>query len=418
MSRSNPDIVDHGVIRLGRYTDNSIAHYDLQSATNFNAAILGQSGAGKTYTIKRLVRAYRDMGVMVVILDVHGDFQVIEGVDVNQILNTRFAYSEGDGRINPLHVQVGATGGLYIAIKQFINVVKMFNPSLGSRQSSVLRKLVQKLYRDFGFEHNDPTTWNNKAPTIHDLTGLCEDLMVELNSGISKNILSKVSADIATLQKLDKNTADVVMTERYAALGQSVVELQMSLDEGGLGGWDLKRLEDVHETIVPIRDSGLFGEDRLRLRPNVINRIALNGLHESDQVATIHLILDRLFNVAYREFEGDSPTMPRLIIVLDEGKIAKRISKSEMSPINRIATEIRKFGGGLVLGVQSSDHLTEDTRRNCGMIALLPVHPTDYANAQRMFQVSADQIKALRPKQDGLLYMHNSSMQQVRMFAP
>lgn len=408
-----------GILRLGRYADGGEALYDLTTATNHNIAAVGQSGSGKTFTIQQIVGAYHELGITTVILDVHGDYDEIPGVPAERIRTIRFSYDGGDATINPLHVQAGANGGVMMAVRQFLHVAKLFFPSLGSRQLSTLRRLVDGLYAEFGYDHNNPETWQREPPTVADLLEYATRIQVMHQAGTTPDVFKEMTKVWDEIGRLPPDVSDDERAERARVLGEKVHDMLSVVEQDELAHWDPKRLDAVHDALTGMARSGFLGADSLSgIRPRYINRLLLRDLHVSDQTATIYLILDRLFNMAYRNYPGDSPKLPRMMIVLDEGKIAKTISTHELSPLNRIATEARKFGLGVVLGVQSTDHMTDDVRRNCGLIALLPVHQTEFGTTARQFGVSADDLRRLTPRSDGLLFLRNEAAKLTHLFAP
>jgi hypothetical protein len=420
--------VNSGLIRLGRHLDKTEALYDLHAASNLGIGVVGASGSGKTYTLKALVSSYLRLGATPVILDVHGDYDDIPGVPETMVHTIEYGYTGGAGRINPLHVEANAAGGVYIAMKQFLLIVALFNPSMGSRQKATLGRAVKELYERYGFVLRDERTWTNQPPTLKALRAHLHDILEASNAKIELDVYKELK------ERKKRLRDDGLSDENKRALINEISDLALSQltdddedDEVASDGcdskkyrhkWDPKRVEDVMDTISTMIDSGLFGDDSLTLKSGRVNRIVLTALHETDQQALIHLILSRLFNVAYRTFPHNQPKVPRMMVVLDEGKIAKAISRSEMSPINRISTEARKFGMGLMLGVQSSDHMTDDVRRGCGLTIILPVHPTDVANTTRVFQLSQDDLRGLRPRSDALVYMRAGRFLPTHLFAP
>lgn len=419
-----------GIIRIGRYMDRTEALYDLHTANNLGVGVIGMSGAGKTYTLKQLIHSYYNLGTQVVILDVHGDYDEIPGIPSEWVEDIWYGYTGNVARINPLHVEANAAGGLYIALKQFIHIVSLFNPSFGSKQRALMQRAVKDVYEEHGFDFRDEQTWGLPAPTLQDLKDYLSEIRQAIDMGVSMDTFSKFRQ-----WKADENAECI-----YERIGREVYDLlpktKKEKEELGIESsekdrtkekgydpkhrlkWDVGRVEDAIETISTMIDSGLFGMDKLNLKGGKINRVVLNDLHETDQQALIHLIMSRLFNLAYRTYPHDQPKIPRMMVVLDEGKIAKAISRTEMSPINRISTEARKFGLGMMFGVQSSDHLTEDVRRGCGLTIVLPVHPTDIGNTTRLFQINQDDLRKLRAKSDGLVYMRAGRFLTTHLFAP
>jgi len=412
----------NGSVRLGRYLDDGTqeCHYDIPNSSNFNIGLVGMSGAGKTYTIIQLINAYArmesDVGpVTTFVFDLQGDLGDIEGIPQNKIHNFKFAYSQGNGSINPLRVD--PLGGVFIAVRNFTETAKMFNHSLGTRQVADLNLILNELYADFGFDKDDSKTWKNPSPNLLSLLDYVESLIMEVKSGVKQDVYVSASDMLGStgLYEADINTKEG--QAELADFGQRILDLVKARKTGKRKvEWNESRLESLKHTIVNMKDSGLFSGDDVEPQIGMVNRFDLVDLQVKDMLTVIHLLLDRIFNYVQRRKWPFHPKVPRMMIVLDEGKLAKAISKHDLSPLNRIGTEARKYGLGAVLGVQSPDQITDDVRRNCALFMIYPIHPSEYSQAKTKYGLEANQIKRLKAKSDALVYMNTGVFRPVKLF--
>lgn len=129
---------------------------DSKKLINGHVLIVGSSGVGKSYTIRRMIQNGQasDPKVRFHVFDVHGDLEV-PGASVVQ-----FSEQAPFG-LNPLRVNPSPEfGGVRKCIQSFIRIINQASTTaLGVKQESVLRNLLEDVYRDFGFEVGRPETW-------------------------------------------------------------------------------------------------------------------------------------------------------------------------------------------------------------------------------------------------------------------
>jgi hypothetical protein len=131
---------------------------DTAKAINGHVLLVGSSGVGKTYTLRRMIAAAiasnPRVHVRVHVFDVHGD------IDIPGASLVRFSEQARCG-LNPLRVNPDPHfGGVRKCIQSFIRTINQASTTaLGVKQESVVRSLLEDVYRDFGFRPDDPSSW-------------------------------------------------------------------------------------------------------------------------------------------------------------------------------------------------------------------------------------------------------------------
>lgn len=129
---------------------------DSAKLINGHVLLVGSSGVGKSYTIRRMIAQAIESAprLRLHVFDVHGDLEV-PGASVVQF-SEQAPYGLNPLRVNPdPHF-----GGVRKCIQAFIRTVNQASTTaLGVKQEAVIRNLLQDVYRDFGFYQDDPGTW-------------------------------------------------------------------------------------------------------------------------------------------------------------------------------------------------------------------------------------------------------------------
>lgn len=131
--------------------------FDTSRLINGHVLLVGASGTGKSYTLRRMM-AQAGGAVRFHVFDVHGDLD-IEGASVVQF-SEHAPYGLNPLRVNPdPHF-----GGVRKAVQGFIRTVNQASvTALGVKQESVLRNLLYDVFHEFGFHEDDPATWSMNA---------------------------------------------------------------------------------------------------------------------------------------------------------------------------------------------------------------------------------------------------------------
>jgi hypothetical protein len=105
-----------------------------------------------------------------------------------------------------------------------------------------------------------------------------------------------------------------------------------------------------------------------------------------------------------------------MMVVLDEGKLAGALIDDTLAPLNRIATEGRKYGLALLMGVQSPRHLSDDAFDNFAMTLLLKVSHNAQERIGRLFKIKESMLQAVKPRKEALYSLNGSRFTQVTLF--
>lgn len=336
--------------------------------TNGFFLILGASGSGKTETLKVLGKGIADYGVPVLVLDFHGDvkFPGLRSV----LLSSGTASSVG---VNPMELdsQSAEETGLYDQRKVIRDMVRNAVPALGHRQNAILRDAIEQAYQDKGFNDADPKTWRNDPPTFGDV----------------EHILAGWAED-------DSRKAQRSAIEGCLAAVQEIFEHPI-----------FQRIEHVSTEEI--------------LSSNV--RLDLSKLTDEVRYIAAETLLRKIFRVL--RLKGPIPVQPtddrqrfRLFVVIDEAKILSTGGGDPDSPdriLNQLFTEARKFGLGMILASQMSDHFGSEVKANAA--TWLVLKPMDIKEAKKNapnVHMEPEALTALKGKGDG--YFRDRSSPRAR----
>lgn len=133
---------------------------DTKKLINGHVLIVGSSGVGKSHTLRDMMRQgiADSPKVRFHVFDVHGDLEV-PGASV-----VMFSETAPFG-LNPLRVNADINfGGVRKCVQTFLRTINQASTTaLGVKQEAVLRNLLLDVYRDFGFDPEEPATWGMNA---------------------------------------------------------------------------------------------------------------------------------------------------------------------------------------------------------------------------------------------------------------
>lgn len=351
-TRSVP-IADTGHLsaHLGTNKDGAVSWQPL-ALPNPHLLIVGGSGSGKSQALKAVCHELR-AATAVVVLDVHGDL-TIDGATIHEL------HFESKYGINPLVLSLDPKGGGPLAQKEIVRtrLQRTFAP-MGSVQLGVLDDLLQRCYEARGIIQEDYASWRNEPPTFADLEELLEE-------------------DIA-------------------------------------GKKNPERLQALKTKISSVFDCKVFSKPALPIAAKGITRIDMSRLGIDIQFLASDVLLRHLFREAMLAGEAAEGEL-RYVFVIDEAKLLVSRGKDDpLGIINRLATEARKYGVGLLLASQDLEHFSRDILNNVATKLVLMHSETAIRATASKLLLEKEQLQALKEPFVGLAKFGGSGWKRVKV---
>jgi hypothetical protein len=405
------------VFSVGSKQDGSEMLWGFSQSPNFNMCVLGESGSGKTHLLRRLIDQIAMQGITIHILDVKDDFSLDKfrldgllsgGAMINDL---DFSYVDGDTGLNILQFpSFPEGGGVYMAIQDALEIVHMFNSSFSRKMDGYLSKIIQKVYLKSGISHEDQSTWMNKPPTINDILIEINFIEEQLASTLPANTLEKIGSLAKKVRSMqtDKEATEKNIEEAKAVLKDEFneyVDRGVEKEKHYFSSWKLETIYSIKDTIANMVETSIFTRPTKGRRAGAINRYRLVGINDRHRQIIMRIVMSQVFNMSVSQTIRNNtfdPNTPSHFLIFDEGKHAKQLEKSEMSPLNRIATEGRGYGVGMGVGVQLVKQVTEEMLKNFSTRVILKIQEASYPEAIKNFGVTKAQLKQLKPKSNCL----------------
>ncbi len=410
---------------------------DSWQTKNPHALITGTSGAGKTTLLREVIRYLANRNKFVFVVDLHGDLQV-PGLPENYIEITARNSKYG---INPFEFEkCPKNGGINVQADTIIQLFKKtFMPNLGSLQAKVLKKIVVDTYEKAGIFDNDVKTWDRPLPTMEDMKTLVDAILARVSTGLHYDFIAKFER---CSKKITNSEYKKEILKRYSALlgeNESVPQLDGKIDEetdqidkdipkldemwkefrnakifsqplGDIFGDDLnvdlefysrKDVVSVVDTLA-IYITTLFESKVFSATPpplsgkGSLHRFDISGLDHNIQLFFCDVLLAKVFRAKKMRGEySNNPDKSRgertdTYVVIDESKLVMPQGKEKENPyqsINRIASESRKYGLGLVLASQKPTHYPEELLTNIDLKVVLTTAGLDKKPAMRLLGI-------------------------------
>jgi len=158
----------------------------------------------------------------------------------------------------------------------------------------------------------------------------------------------------------------------------------------------LKTLNVLELYISSMVESRVFSSNTPRPSGNKnVVRFDLSSLQDKSMFFLADLIVQRIFTRA--KLKGEQPA-PRTFVVIDESKLILPTGKEKENPfnyLNRIVTESRKFGLGIILVSQRISHYSKEMLSNIYCKVLLNLVQIKIRKTIKVTSKTADAIKEL-----------------------
>lgn len=349
-------------------------------------AILAMTGAGKSWTSRRIIEQLAEKNYPIVIFDPHGDYTGLADVPTLKQRVRRYCaqfplFDEDADAVAKIvsalgyelsPTMQGRFGDVFGAASRFINVE---DAELASRVDWLAERLGKEHLRKNGVE---PNMWL--------IANLAEsgELVLRAEDDDSRNILVEWGWEgFGTYSKRDIGTLEAIKKRTYKAARV------------------LQTMEQTNRKIA--RSTNPLPTDRKELvRYGGISVIALAGYTGDFQATIYSLIANDLFQARVQE-ELKLP----VLLVLEEahnfvpGRANTTAEERSIATTKQIAQEGRKFGIGLVMISQRPSRLDETTLSQCNSYVIMRlVNPADQNFVRKVIESLGEDEARLLPDLD------------------
>lgn len=406
--------------------------WDSERVINSHFLIVGGSGMGKTYTIRKILRelAKQSKDLKIHVIDVHGD------IDIGDDVTSTVIFSEtSDYGLSPLNISPDLDfGGVRKKIRSFISMINRTSRKLGSNQEDVLTSLLTDLYEANNFLQDNPQTWSvnydsrfnpkfkKRNPTIKDLKTFTEYKLKQMMLGAGSKAMHHLENLNKTVKSMGKKQKEFTknnfnedkqdkITEQLTKLKDTAKEeyaKYIDAIETGQEWSDLLKydsadtIKSVFTRISNLEATGIFKStppDFDTSKP--VRRYVIKSLNDDEQTMFTDILLEQLFMLAKEA--GEQKDLKHLIVVDEAHKFTSEESTHIM---NIIAKEARKFGFGMMWASQSFGHFPEDIIANTSTKVILGI--------DEMYQEVSAKKLLIDKKRFTYIQPHKSCIVQIK----
>jgi type IV secretory pathway VirB4 component len=140
---------------------------DLYQQPNPNVLVLGSSGAGKSFMVKKLFLAEALQDVDMFIIDPQGEYSKVVQAMGGEVI--KFG-PETDSVINLFDLNMGTYDSRKAAVKAFFNIIRgNLESTLSGAATGIIDMVIDTAYRTHGIYVDDPGSWSREPPTFRDV---------------------------------------------------------------------------------------------------------------------------------------------------------------------------------------------------------------------------------------------------------
>jgi len=191
--------------------------------------------------------------------------------------------------------------------------------------------------------------------------------------------------------------------------------LEALLEEDVAGKKNSERLQALKTKISPVFDCKVVSKPALTIDAKGITRIDMSRLGLDIQFLASDVLLRQLFREAMLAGEAAEGDL-RYLFVIDEAKLLVSRGKDDpLGIINRLATEARKYGVGLLLASQDLEHFSRDILNNVATKLVLMHSETAIRATASKLLLEKEQLQALKEPFVGLAKFGGSGWKRVKV---
>lgn len=421
------------VFGKNKFSKDEDIKWDPYKVVNGHFMIVGGSGTGKTYNIRKILRELmgNNADIDVHVLDVHGD------IDIGDDVTSTVTFSEtSDFGLQPLKISDDKEfGGVRKKVRTIISMINNTTRKLGTKQESVMIALLNDLYRAAGFYQEDSRTWSlshdpRKNPKYKKIFPSMVDLKMFAKFKLEQIFLGSSSRAVHRLESLNKSIKSLESTTRKMSKSQhdeeETAKLSEKLDklkgdaktlyneyiDSITTGRELEEImkydsmeviKSVYERIDGMLSTGIFKSTKPNFDTSKkVKRYVIKSLNSDEQKMFVDILLEDLFMEAKERGEQKGV---KTFIVIDEAH--KFINDDDGHVINIIMREARKFGVGLILASQSFGHFSEDIIANAATKIVLGIDEMYHEISAKKLRVEAKRFTYITPQKTAMIQVKN-----------
>ena len=346
--------------------------------------------------------------------------------------------------------------GPKVQVERIIEIIKKnYLPNMSTKQKDILMYLFQDTYLRKGFEYNNVYTWLNDLPSLQDTLDLINRIKQYTNNPSalsldeqSENFMLELRKLILDIKKIN-NSQEIIDDEDYQeedikkyfaaflpekefnseinAIVKKIITKVSSYTEEQLqtindssiadnAEWfkkhkinvnkytskdTIRTLDKISSYINAMVDAEVFHSNKPPVK-NGLNVFNISGLDISVQRFFADILIGKVFKSCkirgtYKDVKNKSRGEKcDTFIIVDESKLIAGTSRDKNDPfsfLNRIATEARGFGLGLIVAAQSAEHFPNEFVKNFNAQIILNTGIADFDAVRKSFGVSKDLLK-------------------------
>lgn len=399
--------------------------WDSRAAINPHILVVGGSGSGKTFTLRRMIRSMSETAAgpsRIHVMDVHGDLEVHGASTVKFSEATRHGH-------NPLIVDPDPDhGGVRRRVQSFVAALNRTSRRLGVRQEAALRALLTDLYAANGFFEDKPDSWRledgaprkfpKKHPTLQDAVRFSSAKLKALYLGADSKAVAALEQVNAKAKALYAKSKSLGQTRRLAGQGdqdgapsdpdleklkrsavdayaEAVRAIGTGRELDDLIRYDSKDvLRSVVERLENLDAMGIFRPEEPPFDPRAaVRRYDIRALSADEKKLFVFFMLEDIFRQAAQRGVQDRVSEA---IVLDEAHLF--FDDEPGNPLDAIAKEARKFGLALICASQSPTHFSEDFLGNVATKMVLGIDEMYWDGSVRKLKIDMKTLQYISPK--------------------
>jgi hypothetical protein len=330
-------------------------------------------------------------------------------------------------------------------------IKKNFLPNMGAGQKNILMYLFGDTYKMKGFEYDNYKTWLNEIPSLEDTLELIERIKSHINGSESfishgdEKLLSDIKNEVWSDNSIKEATAELfkenmtkeekkeasaqyqeaankiaknVADKCYESLEDKIktyikdmiINNEISDSVMTSKEWfsshnidvsnysskdDIRTMLKMESYIKALVDSGVFHSKRPPVKAG-LNIINISGLDVEIQRFIVDIWLGKVFkSCKIRGTYKEIPNRTRgdkcdTFVIIDESKLVAGSGRDKNDPfsyLNRIATEARSFGLGLIVAAQSAEHFPQEFLKNFYTQLILNTNVADFDTVRKSFGI-------------------------------